>query len=80
MHPVLLVILVVLGSLQIAVSLVVITGMLEGDGWALLPADIRTLNDLTWFGAIFLFILLILIIPYVYLWGLLRLIFKGEWF
>jgi hypothetical protein len=80
MHLVVIVILLVLGLLQISSSLAMLIGIAKGDGWALLPSEIKDLTHFTWFGTILTFIALVIAVPYVYICGLFKLMFTGEWF
>ena len=47
---------------------------------ACFPKEIRDTCDITWFGAIFVFMLLLILIPFLYLFGLIKLMFTGRWF
>lgn len=73
-------ILLLILSMQIICSLYMLHDMSNGNGFALLPNEIHDSNDITWFGAIILFTLELIIVPFVYLCGLLKLIFVGRWF
>lgn len=50
----------------------------EGNRFALLPNEIKELNDVNWFGAIMLFIVMLFSFPLVYLYLLLGLIFTSR--
>ena len=73
-------ILILVVAFQLISSIYVLLQMRHGIGAALLPNEIYDSNDITWFGAITLFILELILIPFVYLCGLLKLIFVGRWF
>lgn len=43
------------------------------------PMDIHDSNDITWFGAIVLFIIWFMLVPFLYLFTLLKWLFTGRW-
>jgi hypothetical protein len=63
-------------SLFASVSLLICIA--KGDGFTLLPSEIKELNDVNWFGAIMLFIVLLFLFPLVYLYLLLGFIFTSH--
>ena len=73
-------ILILVLAMQLIFSIYVLLQMANGIGSALLPNEIHDSNDITWFGAIVVFMLELILIPFVYLCGLLKLIFVGRWF
>jgi hypothetical protein len=50
----------------------------NGDGFALLPSEIKELNDVNWFGATVLFIVMLFLVPLVYLYLFLGFIFTSR--
>ena len=50
----------------------------NGDGFALLPNEIKELNDVNWFGATVLFIVMLFLVPLVYLYLFLGFIFTSR--
>ena len=59
-------------------SIFMLIHIAKGDGFALLPSEIKELNDFNWFGAIMLFIVMLFSFPLVYLYLLLGFIFKSR--
>jgi len=50
----------------------------NGDGFALLPNEIKELNDVNWFGATVLFTVMLFLVPLVYLYLFLGFIFTSR--
>lgn len=54
-------------------------GIYNGSGFALLPNETKELFNLTWFGAITIFIFSLIFNPLIYIYLVLGLAFKGHW-
>lgn len=67
-------------GMQLIFSIYALLKMWEGYGYALLPNEIHDTSNITWFGAIFVFLLLFILMPFLYLFGLIKLMFTGRWF
>ena len=50
----------------------------NGDRFALLPGEIKELNDVNWFGATVLFTVMLFLVPLVYLYLFLGFIFTSR--
>ena len=59
-------------------SIVMLIYIAKGFGFALLPSEIKELNDVNWFGAIMLFIIMLFLSPLVYLYLFLGFIFTSH--
>lgn len=59
-------------------SILIFVSMADGYRFALFPGEIKEMDDLTWVGAIIIFIIELILIPFVYLYALVYFIFKGK--
>lgn len=78
MYHVQLALLVVYIIVALSSSIYMFISIAEGYGFALLPSEIKELNDVNWFGAIMLFIIDLLFFPLVYLYLFLGFIFTSH--
>lgn len=78
MNYVQLVVLVGYIIVALLMSIFMFTYIAKGFGFALLPSEIKELNDVNWFGAIMLFIIALFLFPLVYLYLFLGFIFTSH--
>lgn len=78
MDPVRLAFLFVYILVALLISIVMLIYIAKGFGFALLPSEIKELNDVNWFGAIMLFIIMLFLSPLVYLYLFLGFIFTSH--
>mgnify|MGYP000869678542 CR=1 FL=1 len=59
-------------------SILMLIYIAKGNRFALLPNEIKELNDVNWFGATVLFIVMLFLVPLVYLYLFLGFIFTSR--
>ena len=75
----LIVIIVLASAYHLIMSGAMLCLMCRGDGFALSPVALKEFNELTWFGAIVLFTICLLLFTWVYLICFIYFLFKGKW-
>lgn len=65
-------------TVALLMSIITIIDIAKGYGFALLPGEIKKLNDVNWFGAIMSFIIMLFFFPLVYLYLFLGFIFTSH--
>ena len=66
-------------AFHIVINIEAFLDISHGEGLALLPSTIKEQFSFTWVGTILLFIILLILLPWVYLVGFIYLVFKGHW-
>lgn len=74
-----IVIIVLCTFLQLLCSATMLVDMCRGDGFTLSPVAIKEYLELTWFGAIVMFTLSLILFIWVYLICFIYFLFKGNW-
>ena len=78
MDDVSLVLLIIYILVALFMSAFMLICIANGDGFALLPNEIKELNGVNWFGATVLFTVMIFLVPLVYLYLFLGFIFTSR--
>lgn len=74
-----IVIIAIVASLQFICSVAMLVQMCRGDGFTLSPVAIKDYLELTWFGAVVMFTISLILFIWVYVICFIHFLFKGKW-